>query len=183
MKWLHWAIFNVFCCGAARAGNRKFAPTPAASAPVPVNWANSRRVNPRLRFLDMRHLLREMPSGGRRRRAPPPPWPKLEVQGLQLNREVVEILGPGRDRLVLRNDALVERGELQVQARNVPIEAAADALLVSGRLRVVGLVELLVNEEGLDLADVEIPADIGEDVVLLEERRILRPAVEVVVVE
>src|SRR5262245_57523247 len=52
-KWLHWMIFSVFCCAAARAGKRKLAPTPVARAPAPVIFANSRRVNPRRFFFDM----------------------------------------------------------------------------------------------------------------------------------
>ncbi len=45
-KWLHWMIFRVFCCAAARAGKRKLAPSPAAAAPAPVSFANWRRVMP-----------------------------------------------------------------------------------------------------------------------------------------
>src|SRR5712692_712990 len=59
-KWLHWRIFRVFCCAAARSGKRKKGPTPAAPAanvPAPVSLMKSRRVSPRPFFLAMSSFL------------------------------------------------------------------------------------------------------------------------------
>src|SRR5205823_164920 len=45
---LHWRIFRVFCCAAARSGNKKNGPdaAPRARAPLPVHLMKSRRDRP-----------------------------------------------------------------------------------------------------------------------------------------
>src|SRR5215472_10234071 len=46
-KWLHWQIFSVFCCAAARSGNRNAGPSaPAARPPAPAILIKSLRDTP-----------------------------------------------------------------------------------------------------------------------------------------
>src|SRR5215469_3799129 len=46
-KWLHCKIFSVFCCAAARSGNRNAGPrAPAAIPPAPAILMKSRRDTP-----------------------------------------------------------------------------------------------------------------------------------------
>src|SRR5260370_21002083 len=45
-KWLHCSIFKVFCCAAARSGNRNAGPKPAAMPPAPAIFKKSLRDTP-----------------------------------------------------------------------------------------------------------------------------------------
>src|SRR5512132_496303 len=99
-------IFRVFCCAAARAGNRKFAPTPAASAPDPVTFTKSRRLIPPLFFV---FFIEKSP------------WRRFasEVVELKLHDEVVRILRPRRHRRTGRDDPLERGRDLHVLLRHV----------------------------------------------------------------
>src|SRR5262249_2387497 len=147
-------IFRVFCCAWARAGNRKFAPRPAPTAPAPVTFANCRRVRPRERFVAMMPLLpcRSLSSEGR---------------GLDLNDEAVGGLDRGRRGLPVPEVLLVERGDLQVLPVDVVVEAAAEVPLIVRRFERRGAqVEVLPLDEGLQVGDRDVETEVHVEVVL-----------------
>src|SRR5579864_6546201 len=154
-------IFRVFCCAAARSGKRKLAPTPAASAPVPVTFTKSRRVKPRLVFVFfiVSLLLGLTPMFG------------SEIEELHLDDDVVRVLDLRRPRLRRRNDALVGGRDLQVLLRHVVVEAthvAADVLSVVDRVLED---ERFVTDERLELDGLEVEAGVGEELLLRKQGR------------
>src|ERR1700694_3375199 len=136
-------IFKVFCCAAARAGNRKLAPTPAASAPVPVALTNSRRVIPRLFFFMGFSLARRFSADF------------SEVEELQLHDDVVRVLRRRRRRLEVRNDPLERGRDLHVLLSDVVIEPAHVTADVAEFVDRVLELQRLESDEGLKLEGLE----------------------------
>src|SRR5262249_17074291 len=94
-----------------------------------------------------------------------------EVVELELDAVVVRVLDRGRRRFDLRNDPLVERGDLQVLPGDVPVEAAREALLIPGLELLFPNSETLIASERLKRHRVKVVTGLGEENVGLRKDR------------
>src|ERR1700704_2364462 len=119
-------ILSVFCCAAARSGNRNAGAAAAVSAVPPVRVTKRRRVisRPRARFVFLTigapFSFREATRGGGRDGCRPEPPAASVVEGLKLNSELVR----GRGFRIVREIATrVGAADVEVVAERVPRHA------------------------------------------------------------